>query len=288
MGISTSLGRTHEVDLPGGRIRYHDTGEGAPVVFVHGLLVNSDLWRNVVPTIAAAGYRCLSPDLPLGSHEIPVPAADLTPTGVADLIADFLERLDLTDVTVVANDTGGAITQLLLTRRPERIGRVVLTSCDAYEGFFPPAFAALPVLARVPGSLRPLTELMRIRALHRLPIAFGWVTKRPVPPEIADSYLLPSRNSAAIRKDLRRFLKTVHRRYTLEAATRFPSVRVPVLVAWAREDKIFPVKYAERLAADLPNATLKFIDDSYTFLSEDQPELLSETILEFTRAHATP
>ncbi|MEV5834119.1 alpha/beta hydrolase [Nocardia sp. NPDC052112] len=288
MGISTSLGRTHEVDLPGGRIRYHDTGEGAPVVFVHGLLVNSDLWRNVVPTVAAAGYRCLSPDLPLGSHEIPVPAADLTPTGVADLIADFLERLDLTDVTVVANDTGGAITQLLLTRRPERIGRVVLTSCDAYEAFFPPAFAALPVLARVPGSLRPLTELMRIRALHRLPIAFGWVTKRPVPPEIADSYLLPSRNSAAIRKDLRRFLKTVHRRYTLDAATRFPSVRIPVLIVWAREDKIFPVSFAERLAADLPNATVKFIDDSYTFLSEDQPELLSETILEFTRLHATP
>ncbi|MEV6137915.1 alpha/beta hydrolase [Nocardia sp. NPDC051990] len=288
MGISTSLGRTHEVDLPGGRIRYHDTGKGAPVVFVHGLLVNSDLWRKVVPVIAAAGYRCLSPDLPLGSHEIPVPAADLTPTGVADLTADFLDRLDLTDVTVVANDTGGAITQLLLTRRPERIGRVVLTSCDAYEAFFPPLFAALPVLARMPGSLRPLTELLRIRALHRLPIAFGWVTKRPVPPEIADSYLLPSRNSAAIRKDLRRFLKTVHRRYTLDAATRFPSVRVPVLIVWAREDKIFPVSFAERLAAELPNATLKFIDDSYTFLAEDQPELLSETILEFTRLHATP
>ncbi|MEV4126721.1 alpha/beta hydrolase [Nocardia sp. NPDC049707] len=288
MGISTSLGRTHVVDLPGGRIRYHDTGEGAPVVFVHGLLVNSDLWRKVVPVIAAAGYRCLSPDLPLGSHEISVPAADLTPTGVADLTADFLDRLDLTDVTVVANDTGGAITQLLLTRRPERIGRVVLTSCDAYEAFFPPLFAALPVLARMPGSLRPLTELLRIRPLHRLPIAFGWVTKRPVPPEIADSYLLPSRNSAAIRKDLRRFLKTVHRRYTLDAATRFPSVRVPVLIVWAREDKIFPVSLAERLAADLPNATLKFIDDSYTFLAEDQPELLSETILEFTRLHATP
>lgn len=288
MGISTSLGRTHEVDLPGGRIRYHDTGKGAPVVFVHGVLVNSDLWRKVVPTVAAAGYRCLSPDLPLGSHEIPVPTADLTPTGVADLVADLLERLDLTDVTVVANDTGGAITQLLLTRRPERIGRVVLTSCDAYEAFFPPVFAALPVLARVPGSMRPLTELMRIRALHQLPIAFGWVTKRLVPPEIADSYLLPSRNSAAIRKDLRRFLKNVHRRYTLDAATRFPSVRVPVLIVWAREDKLFPLAFAERLAADLPNATLKFIDDSYTFLAEDQPELLSETILEFTRLHATP
>jgi pimeloyl-ACP methyl ester carboxylesterase len=287
MGISTSeLGRTHEVDVPGGRIRYHDTGTGPPVVFVHGLLVNADLWRKVVPTIAAAGYRCISPDWPLGSHEIPVPAADLTPTGVADLIADFLVELDLTDVTVVANDTGGALTQVLLTRRPDRIGRVVLTSCDAYEAFFPPVFAVLPKLARIPGSLRPLMEVMRIRAFQRLPIGFGWVAKRPIPPEIADSYLLPSRNSGAIRKDLRRFLKTVHRRYTLEAAAHFSSIEIPVLVAWAREDKLF--KYGERLAADLPNSTLKFIDDSYTFLSEDQPELLSETILEFTRLHAAP
>ncbi|MFD0362859.1 alpha/beta fold hydrolase [Nocardia sp. GCM10030253] len=288
MGTSTSLGRMHEVDLPGGRIRYHDTGAGAPVVFVHGLLVNADLWRKVVPAIAAAGYRCLTPDLPLGSHSIPVPDADLTPTGVADLIAAFLQQLDLTDVTIVANDTGGAITQVLLTRKPDRIGRVVLASVDSYEGFLPQPFTALPLLARIPGSIRPLTEAMRIRALHRLPLAFGWVAKRPVPPEIADSYLLPSRNSAAIRKDLRRFLKSVHRRYTLEAAAHFPSIEIPVLIAWAREDKIFPVSFAERLAEDLPNATLRLIDDSYTFLPEDQPELLTETILEFTRLHATP
>ncbi|WP_406237268.1 alpha/beta fold hydrolase [Nocardia sp. NBC_01009] len=288
MGISTSLGRTHEVDLPGGRIRYHDTGEGPPVVFVHGLLVNADLWREVVPVVAAAGYRCLSPDLPLGAHSIPVPDADLTPTGVADLIAAFLEQLDLTDVTIVANDTGGAITQILLTRKPDRIGRVVLASVDSYESFFPPPFSTLPAIARIPGSLRPLTELMRIRALHRLPIAFGWAAKYPVAPEIVDSYLLPSRNSAAIRKDLRRFITSVHRRYTLEAATHFAAVRIPVLVAWAREDKFFPVSFAERLAHDLPNATMTLIDDSYTFLPEDQPELLAETILEFTRLHATP
>ncbi|WP_228002350.1 alpha/beta fold hydrolase [Nocardia australiensis] len=288
MGTSTSLGPAREVELPGGRIRYHETGEGAPVVFVHGLLVNADLWRNVVPVIAAAGHRCLTPDWPLGAHSIPVPGADLTPTGIADLIAAFLERLDLTDVTIVANDTGGALIQVLLTRRPERVGRVVLASVDSYESFFPQPLAALPALAHIPGSLRPLTELLRIRALHRLPIAFGWASKYPVPSEIADSYLLPSRESAAIRKDARRFIKSVHRRYTLDTATRFASVRIPVLVVWASEDKFFPVSFAERLVGDLPNATLKLIDDSYTFLPEDQPELLSETILEFTRLHATP
>ncbi|MFF2555726.1 alpha/beta fold hydrolase [Nocardia sp. NPDC058058] len=288
MATSTSLGRTHELDLPGGRIRYHDTGEGPPVVFIHGLLVNADLWRKVVPRIAAAGYRCLAPDLPLGSHEIPFPAADLTPTGVADLIAAFLERLDLRDVTLIANDTGGAITQVLLARDRSRIGRVVLASVDNYERFLPPPLTVLPWLARIPGSIRPLTESMRWRALHALPIGFGWVAKRPVPPEIADSYLLPSRRSAAIRKDLRRLLLTLNKRYTLEAARSFGDIEIPVLVVWAAEDKFFPVAGAERLARDFPNATLRLIDDSYTFLPEDQPELLSTTILEFTRLHATP
>ncbi|WP_405134698.1 alpha/beta fold hydrolase [Nocardia sp. NBC_01388] len=288
MATSTSLGRTREVELPGGRIRYHDTGEGPPVVFVHGLLVNADLWRKVVPAIAAAGYRCLAPDWPLGAHEIPVPAADLTPTGVADLIAAFLERLDLRDVTLVANDTGGAITQVLLARNRSRIGRVVLTSCDSYEDFLPKPLNALPIIARIPGSVRLLTETMRIRALHRLPIAFGWVAKRPVPREIADSYLLPSRKSAAIRQDVRRVLKTLNRGYTLAAAEHFGEIALPILVVWAAEDKIFAVANAERLVRDLPGATLRLIDDSYAFLPEDQPELLSAAILEFTRLHATP
>lgn len=288
MGTSQALGPAREIDLPAGRIRYHDTGSGSPVVFVHGLLVNADLWRAVVPAVAAAGHRCLAADWPLGAHSIPVPGADLTPTGVADLIADFLDRLDLTDVTVVANDTGGAITQVLLTRRPERIGRVVLASVDSYENFPPRVFGTLPLLARLPGSMRPVTELLRVRALHRLPIAFGWVTKRPMPAEIADSYLLPSRRSGAIRKDLRRFLKTMHRRYTLDAASRFGGVRVPVLLTWAREDKLFPASDAERLARELPGATLTWIDDSYTLVPEDRPELLTQRILEFTRLHATP
>lgn len=159
MAISAALGTTNEIELPTARIRYHDTGEGPPVLFVHGLLVNSDLWRKVVPAISAAGHRCITPDWPLGAHSIPVPDADLSPTVVADLVATFIKSMNLRDVTVVANDTGGAITQVLMSRHPERIGRVVLTPSDSYERFLPPAFAALPVLARMPGSIRPLTQL---------------------------------------------------------------------------------------------------------------------------------
>lgn len=286
MARSAVLGDVHEVEVRGARIRYHETGDGPPVVFVHGLLVNADLWRKVVPGVAAAGYRCIAPDWPLGAHELPVPDADLTPTGIADLIAGFLAALDLRDVTLVANDTGGALTQILMSRDHERVGRVVLTPSDCYENFFPPMFAGLTYLARVPGSVRLLTESMRIRPLQRLPMAFGWVAKRPVPREVIDSYLLPSRRSAAIRKDLRRFLRSVHKRYTLAAAETFGDFRKPVLLVWAPEDKVFAMRYAERLAADLPDSSLTTIEDSYTFVPEDQPELLTERILEFTRLHA--
>src|ERR671918_734812 len=110
MSRSEALGTVREVDLPAGRIRYRECGEGPPVVYVHGLLVNADLWRAVVPPVAAAGFRCISPDWPFGSHELPVPDADLSPPGVAAMLASFLDRLDLRDVTVVANDTGGGLT----------------------------------------------------------------------------------------------------------------------------------------------------------------------------------
>ena len=286
MARSVALGTVHEVELPMGRIRYRERGEGPPVVFVHGLLVNADLWRAVVPGIADAGFRCIAPDWPLGSHEVAMPHADLSPPGLAALIAAFLDRLDLSDVTIVANDTGGALTQILMAEHPERLGRVVLTPSDSLERFFPPVFASMPTVARIPGSLWLMAQLLRVRALHRLPVAFGWVAKRPVPPEIADSYLQPSRRSKAVRDDLRRFLRGVHRRHTLAAATAFPTFAKPVLLAWTTEDRLFPLELAHRLAGLLPQATVVAIDDSYTFVPEDQPELLTKLVIDFARTHA--
>lgn len=279
----TALGTAHEVDLGTGSVRYFENGprDGQTVVFVHGLLVNADLWRHVVPAVVDAGLHTYTVDWPLGSHSIPVPNADLSPPGIADLIAAFLERLDLTDVTIVANDTGGAITQILMTRHPERIGRVVLVSCDAFERFFPPAFAFLPVLAKAPGSMAALTQIVRPKLLQRLPITFGWVSKRPVPSETVASYLGPSRHNRAIRKDLARFLKTVNKKHTLAAAEKLTAFDKPVLLVWAAEEKLFPLSLAERLAEKLPNASIVEVADSYTFIPEDRPAELAAHVVEF-------
>lgn len=274
-----ALGEERVARVPGGSLRYWERGEGPPVVFVHGLLVNADLWRLVIPVVADAGYRCLAPDWPLGAHELPVPHADLSPPGLAAMIAAFLEELDLSDATIVANDTGGGLTQIVMAYHPERIGRVILTPSDSFERFFPPVFSFLPWLARVPGAVTVLSQVLRLRALHRLPFTFGWVSKRPLPREYVDSYLGPSRRDAAVRRDLARFLRGVHRRYTLAAAEKLPEFDRPVLLAWAEEDRLFPLSLAHRLAGVLPNARVVQIADSYTFVPEDQPDVLADLIL---------
>lgn len=281
-----ALGEWREARLESGTVLYAERGRGAPVVFVHGLLVNADLWRKVVPDVAAAGYRCISPDWPLGAHQVPVPDADLSPTGLADLIAEFLEQLNLTDVTIVANDSGGALTQILMTRHPERIGRVVLTSCDAFERFPPRLFAYLPWLARVPGSMWVMAQTLRMRWTHRLPITFRWVSKGTFPDEIVESYLGPSRRSSGVRRDLARFLRGMRGKHLLVAAEKLPDFDKPVLLAWASEDRIFPVADAYRLAAVLPRAEVVEIADSYTFISEDQPQRLAEVVVRFAGQHA--
>jgi pimeloyl-ACP methyl ester carboxylesterase len=163
----------------------------------------------------------------------------------------------------------------------------VLTPSDSLERFFPPIFAPLPKLARIPGSMWLLAQLLRMRALQRLPFAFGWVAKRPIPPDIADSYLLPSRQDPAVRQDLRRFLRGVHRRHTLAAARSLPQFTKPVLLVWAAEDRLFPLKLAHRLAALLPDASVVTIPDSFTFVPEDQPALLAGLVVDFACAHGT-
>jgi pimeloyl-ACP methyl ester carboxylesterase len=281
MAISAELGEERSVELSAGVIRYRERGSGPAVVFVHGLLVNADLWRKVVPAVAA-GHRCIAPDWPLGSHEVAMrPDADLSPPGVARLIAEFLEALDLDDVTIVANDTGGALTQILMTEHPERIGRVVLTPSDCFERFLPPPFQVLPRLLRVPGQTWLLGKLGQLKALHRLPVFFGLVARRPIPPEIRESYVRAVGRNAGVRRDLRLFVTSIHRRYTLAAAERLATFGKPVLLVWGTQDRLFPLALAERLAATLPDARLVTVPDSYTFVPEDQPGILSAAINDF-------
>jgi pimeloyl-ACP methyl ester carboxylesterase len=279
--MSAPTDRRDQISLPAGTIRYRDSGSGAPIVFVHGALVDGDLWRKVIPLLEGE-FRCLAPDLPLGSHRVAMlKDADLSPPGLAQLVADFLTALDLERVTLVGNDTGGAICQLVATRHPERLARLVLTPCDAYENFPPPAFRYLPIATRIPGAVALLAQSMRIRPARRLPFAFGWLSKREVPSEIVDGWIEPLRSDPGVRRDAAKVLRGMSSRYTLEAAAQLAGFDRPTLVAWAPEDRFFKLRDGERLAEAIPNARLVRIDDSRTFVSEDQPERLATAISEF-------
>jgi pimeloyl-ACP methyl ester carboxylesterase len=288
-----ALGTPCELDLPQGRLRYFEAGTGSPIVFVHGLLVNANLWRKVVARLAGE-FRCITLDLPLGSHTLPMgEGADLTPYGLVDLVADALEALVLGDVTLVGNDTGGALCQMVVTGRPERIGRLVLTSCDYRDNFPPRMFRYFKPAAAIPGAMKLLMLPMRLRAPRRLPFAFGWLVTRPIDREAEDSYLLAGMTIPGIERDLKRVIKGLDTRYTNEAADRLNEFEKPALIAWSREDRFFKPAHAQRLAHELPNARLEWIEKARSLSPEDEPGRLAELIASFVRepaarAPATP
>jgi pimeloyl-ACP methyl ester carboxylesterase len=282
MAISDALGERRTVRVPAGTIEYRERGGGRPVVFVHGAAVNADLWRAVVPAIAEAGHRTIAPDLPLGGHSIALDAeTDLSLFGAARLLHDILDALELDDVTVVANDTGGAISQALVVSDPGRVARLVLTSCDAWRNYPPKAVAYLKPTCRVPPALWVLLQALRARPVQRLPIAYGWATHRPIEPRIMDSFLSHVRTDAGVRRDFRSLLTRADSDDMVRASDGVGAFGGPALVAWSADDRFFPVEEGRRLAELMPQGRFVLIENSRTFVPEDQPEVLVRHLREF-------
>jgi pimeloyl-ACP methyl ester carboxylesterase len=268
------------IELPQGTIRYRESGDGPPLLFVHGLLVDGRLWRKVTPLLEER-HRCIAPDWPLGSHRSPLrPGADRSPRGIAHLAADLLDALDLADVTVIANDTGGAISQILVAERPERIGGLVLTNCDCFENFLPPMFRPLQWLAYVPGAYALIARMMRSARLRRSALGFGMLSHAPIPDELTAAWIAPL-TDPAIRADVLATLKAIDSADTLAAAEQLARRAPATLLAWGTDDLAFPVRYAERLAAMIPGARLERISASRAFVPEDRPERLAELVAAF-------
>lgn len=260
-------------------------GDGPPIVFLHPLLASAVHWRKVVPVVSAAGFRCITPTLPLGAHQLPMRAdADLTPTAVAEMVGELIAALDLGPVTVVGNDSGGAVAQIFTAKHPDLVDRLILTGCDLLEDFFPPVFRYLSWGARIPGFAASVGQVLRVRALRHTPLTFGWLAKHGVPHDVIDGYAEPFLRNAGVRRDVVKFIRGVSGQLTIQAADRLRSFSSPVLLAWAIEDRVFKPALAERLAGMLPNATVEWLDDSYAFTPEDQPEELARLIVDFMTA----
>lgn len=281
------MGEEREVRLGRDVIRYREFGSGPTLVFVHGILASGVLWRDVVAGLSGR-FRCVVPELPLGGHAVPMsPETDLSPRGVARLVADFMAVLDLRDVTLVGNDTGGAVCQIVIAEHPERIGRLVLTNCDAYEAFFPWQLSLFHYGPRLFGAhfVDAMAWVLRARLDQRLLLKV--VAKRRVDEATLDAYFANLTSNPGVRRDLTRFLQKVSKRYTLEAARRFPDFRRPVLIVWGEDDVFFLSRYARRFSEDFPDARLRFLSGSRAFVPEDRPETLAGLISGFVVGAAT-
>jgi pimeloyl-ACP methyl ester carboxylesterase len=264
------------VDLPQGKITYRAAGPAAssrpPVVLVHGLLVDDRLWEPVANRLAGEGIRSYTPVLPLGSHQQPMNAdADLSPRGIAQLALDFIRALDLSDVTIAGNDTGGAICQLMLGADTSRIGAAVLTNCDAFDIFPPRSLAPLLLALRHPGIVAGLAPILRSRAVRHGPLAYGPLAEGKLDPAVTLDWVKPLANQA-IRRDLAKFAREVHPAVLLDAASRFGQFTGPVRVVWGEADSMFRLTLGRQLSEAFPHATLATMPGGRTFLPLDHAD----------------
>jgi pimeloyl-ACP methyl ester carboxylesterase len=282
---SELLGDRVELDLPQGRLEVHRRGEGPALVFAHGWLANANLWRHVVDRLAAR-FTCVALDLPLGAHRLPLPQADLSPAGCAALIAGVLEALELNEVTLVGNDSGGAYSQIAVSQAPGRVARLVLNSCETpYDPFPPPPFDGLPAAARDPEVLGQLLGALRDRAIRTAPAAFGLLAKHGLDDQVSDSYALPCLEDAAVLADTARAMAAAASEPVHAAgASLIERFARPVLFAWSPEDRVFPIVHAERYAAALHDGRVVRIEDAYSFTPEDRPQALADAIGTFAAA----
>lgn len=280
---SELLGRSRTIELKQGRLQCFTRGTGPPLVFCHGWLANANLWRKVIAQLADR-FTCVALDLPLGSHRIPMdPGAELSPNGCGALIADALDALELDEVTLVGNDSGGAYSQIAVAERPGRVARLVLNSCETpYDEFPPPPFDGLPAAAGSAETLGMLLGALRDRALRVTPPAYGLLIKHPIDEQASDSYALPCLEDAEILRDTAKVMSSARSAPVHEAGAQLiESFRQPVLLAWSPEDRVFAPANARLYSEALQHGRLELIDDAYSFTPEDQPAALAQAIAAF-------
>ena len=275
------------VTIAGGTLDYRTLGpadsERPPVVFVHGFLVDSTLWDPVAAQLADHGVRSVLVDWPLGSHRTPMNAeADLSPIGVARMINEVLAALGLTDVTLVGSDTGGALCQLLLADDASRIGRLVLTNCDAFENFPPKAFVPLFHVAKHPALTKAMLAPTRLRAIRHSPLAYGLLLRAPRDAEMTRRWIAPSLGDRAIRDDIARFARAFDGKALVAIAPALHEFAGPTRIVWGMSDRCFTLSSARRLADAFADARLIEVPEATTFVSIDAPDAVTAAILDLS------
>lgn len=268
-----------EIELPAGIIEYDETGSGPPVVLLHGMFMDHTVWDRVLPLLPT-GFRYLRPVLPFGSHRKPMRQdADLSLRGLVNLVADLLDALDLHDVTLVHADWGGA---LFLTAygRDQRVGRQVILPCEAFDNFPPGLPGKLLVLAaRIPGALKLSVSQLRFGLVRRIPVVFGWMTRRPIPNSVVRAWIEPMLRVPGVLRDVIAYVTTDLDRAALTRDTEaLAGFTGDVLVLWSPDNRIMPPEHGPRLAKLLPHGRYAEIPGAYVLSMLDEPAKVAEHI----------
>ena len=269
-------------------IEYTDTGSGPVVVFVHGVYVTGQLWQDVVDRLSDS-HRCIAPTLPFGAQAEPVGAnVDLSVAASGRLIVGLLEALDLSDVTLVANDTGGGIVLAALGNTMlnwDRVSKLVFTNCDSFEHFPPSSFVPIVRLCALNQTLGSIV-LKGLTTGPGLKVFTSAVTRNGIDaaqrPAIFGGFL----TSAGVRREAARFTADLKPSHTMAAVNAMKQWDRPVLMAWGTSDKLFPLSHAQRLAETFPNAVVRTIEDSSTYVMLDRPDETAEAIRGFVEETA--
>lgn len=263
-------------------IEYNEWGQGDAIIFIHGAFSNGNTWRKVIPELSKH-YRCIVPEWPFGGHSLPLGnQSDVSPTGIAALIAKFTEALGLASVIIIANDTGGAYAQVFTSIYPEKVKRLILSNCEGFEVFPPKKFQSLGQLVKVPGYTYLMGQLFKIKSFLKTSATFGLLSNSLSKHELYDLYVKNFSKNKLIRKDFKRLAMGWHPKYTLMAAEKLTKYKQPVLVLWGSNDtQLFPVALGKRIAAIFPSAQFIEITDSLTYIQEDQPREMVINIMNF-------
>jgi pimeloyl-ACP methyl ester carboxylesterase len=276
-------------DTKSGPVGYVDVGSGRPALFVHGVGTSGLLWRNVIGALKDE-RRCIAVDLPLHGRTPVRPGQDLSLTGLAKVVEDFCAELDLTGLDLVANDTGGAVAQIVAAHQPQRLATLTLTNCDTQGNTPPRAFKLVVLLARA-GLIAPLAGprlLRNLPATRKRVFGRGYQDIGRLPLEVVRAYLEPLVGTKDLARQYQRWIASIHNRDLVAVEPALRQLTVPTLMAWGTDDVFFHVRYAHWLRDTIPGATgVVTVDGGRLFFPDERAADLVTHLRGHWAAHNT-
>ena len=288
MNLAEYDGNRQLADTKSGPVGYIDVGSGRPALFVHGVGTSGLLWRNVIGALKEE-RRCIALDLPLHGRTPVRPGQDLSLTGLANVVEDFCAALGLTGVDLVANDTGGAVAQIVAAHQPERLATVTLTNCETQGNVPPLAFKPTVWLARA-GLFAPLfgPRLLRnLPATRKRAYGTGYQDIGKLPLPVVRSYLEPLVGTKDLARQYQRWIASLRNRDLAAVEPALRRLAVPTLIAWGTSDIFFRPRYAHWLRDTIPGVTeVVTIDGGRLFFPDERAADLVPHLRAHWAAHA--